>query len=157
MSSEKSSMTWTRAAILGVLIVIAAVVAYPTIQSSGTLSIFGSRVTTSTFEPVYRAAKAVQGGTHSGVTYPAFLELKQRFATEIAIAKDHDLNGADKGLLSLFEESYSDYNASAELWKNMIGRGVDQEALSVIWRDADQILDRATAVYYGKPDPGAAR
>ena len=46
--------------------------------------------TTATFEPVYRAAKAVQGATQSGVTFVKFGELMQAFATEISIAKDHE-------------------------------------------------------------------
>jgi hypothetical protein len=73
-------------------------------------------VTTATFEPVYRASKALQGATTSGVTFVRFGELMQTFSTEIGIAKDHPLNDADKKLLPLYEQAFIDYQFSAALW-----------------------------------------
>ena len=74
-------------------------------------------ITQATFEPVYRASKAIQGATGPGVTYPKFGELLQGLSTEIGIAKDHQMNGLDRKLIALYEEALATYNFSAELWK----------------------------------------
>ena len=78
------------------------------------------KVTTATFEPVYRSAKTVQGATASGVSYMKFGELLQGFSTEIGIAKDHDLNEADKPLLALYQEALTHYQISAQFWSAKI-------------------------------------
>jgi hypothetical protein len=83
------------------------------------------RVTTATFEPVYRAAKAVQGATESGVTLIKYGELLQAFSTEISIAKDHDLNEQDKKLLAIYEEAFGHYQVSASLWRMKINASDD--------------------------------
>jgi hypothetical protein len=74
-------------------------------------------ITQATFEPVYRASKAIQGATNPGVTYPKFGELLQGLSTEIAIAKDHQLNEVDRKLIARYEEALATYKFSAELWK----------------------------------------
>lgn len=73
-------------------------------------------VTTATFDPVYRAAKTIQGAIVSGVTYQKFGELMQSLSTEIEIAKDHKLNDADKKLLGLYQEAFAHYQVSLGLW-----------------------------------------
>lgn len=78
-------------------------------------------VSTPIFEPVYRAAKALQGATVSGVTYIKFGELMQGLATEIGIAGDHKLNAVDKELLELYRAAFADYQASARIWKLKLG------------------------------------
>jgi hypothetical protein len=74
------------------------------------------KVTTATFEPVYRAAKSIQAATVAGVSYVKFRELMQGLATEIGIAKDHPLNESDVKLIALYEEAFRHYQTSAALW-----------------------------------------
>ncbi len=74
-------------------------------------------VTQSIFTPVYRAAKSIQGATGPGVTYMKFGELLQEWSTEIAIAKDQQMNDIDKRLLAKYEEAIAAYKFSADLWK----------------------------------------
>jgi hypothetical protein len=74
-------------------------------------------ITQATFEPVYRASKAIQGATGPGVTYAKFGELLQGLSTEIAIAKDRQRNDLDNRLLALYEEALTAYKFSAALWK----------------------------------------
>lgn len=109
-------------------------------------------ITQSTFEPVYRAAKAVQGATVAGIAFVKFGELLQGFSTEIGIAKDHDLNEADKKLLPLYAEAFSHYQLSAELWKMKI------QANDAMWHgeipfqfgtnEPDSDVTKAIALYH---------
>jgi hypothetical protein len=77
-------------------------------------------ITQATFEPVYRASKAIQGATGPGVTYVKFGELLQGLSTEIGIAKDHQMNDLDKKLMALYDDALSAYKFSSELWKHKI-------------------------------------
>lgn len=81
------------------------------------------KVTTATFDPVYRAGKAIEGATAAGVSYVKFGELMQGFSTEIGIAKDHRLNEADRRLLAVYEKAFEHYQASAVLWKFKLDAG----------------------------------
>ena len=153
-------------------------------------------ITQSTFDPVYRASKALQGATTAGVSYVQFGELMQDLSTEIGIAKDHQMNNLDKGLIGLYDEAFATYNFSAALWKaqidtpkEMVGgdiivevdgvetepggiarlekygipvreRGVkymknrvkvvSPDAIQVVWGAANELLRRATEMYYGR-------
>ena len=153
-------------------------------------------ITQATWEPVYRASKAIQGATGPGVTYVKFGELLQGLSTEISIARDHQMNDLDKKLLALYEESLAAYKFSATLWKIKIeahhdmwngeipvvftrGRaepevaaGIEKYGLTPVprtvrltgntyealpattiqemWTKADEILKRATEMYYGR-------
>src|ERR1700682_5467766 len=82
-----------------------------------------SKVTTAIFEPVYRAAKTVQGATQSGVSYVKFGEVMQQFSTELSIAKDHELNAADKKLFAHYQDAYDAYQFSKEMWSQKIEVG----------------------------------
>jgi hypothetical protein len=93
-------------------------------------------ITQATFEPVYRASKALQGATGPGVSYAKFDELLQALSTEIAIAKDHQMNDLDRKLIALYEEAMAAYKLSATT-------------------KADDTIRRATEIYYGR-STGAA-
>jgi hypothetical protein len=73
-------------------------------------------ITQATFEPVYRASKAILGATAPGVTYQRFGELLQAFSTELEIAKDHQMNDLDHSLMKLYQESFAAYQFSAMIW-----------------------------------------
>ena len=88
-------------------------------------------ITQATFEPVYRASKAIQGATGPGVTYVKFDELLQALSTEIAIAKDQQMNDLDRKLIALYEEALAAYKLSATT-------------------RADDTIRRATEIYYGR-------
>ena len=77
-------------------------------------------VTAATFEPVYRAAKSVQGATAAGVTYVTFGELLHGFSTEIDSASDHPLNETEQQLLAMYRQAFDDYQISADLWKKKL-------------------------------------
>lgn len=88
-----------------------------------------ARANTKIFEPVYRAAKTVQGATQSGVSYMKYGELLQSLSTELSIARDQvSVNPADRELLAAFEQVYRDYSAAASLWK------LKTEASGELWK-----------------------
>ena len=114
-----------------------------------------STITQATFEPVYRASKAIQGATGPGVTCAEFGELLQAFSTEIAIAKDRKMNDLDRKLIALYEEALAAYNVSSNLWKTKIPPHDESTALpptviQQIWTRADDSIKRATEIYYGR-------
>jgi hypothetical protein len=152
--------------------------------ASPIFSIFQAKVTTATFDAVYRAAKSVQGATASGVTYVKYGELLQTFSTELEIAKDHELNTSDKKLLQLFQEAYVAFHDSHTVWaakvehgavlsgeETPVTKGIMQGygitpyastgnwnadlAMQMIWITANSRLESATAFYYGKQIPPA--
>jgi hypothetical protein len=86
-------------------------------------------ITTKTFEPVYRAAKSIEGAARSGVSYVKFSELLQALSTELGIARDQKLNETDRKLLTLFDEVYEHYKASSLLWHMKIEMSDD------LWKD----------------------
>jgi len=76
-----------------------------------------AELTTALFEPVYRAAKAVQGATESGLVIGRYSELLQAFSTELAISRDKiTLRAGEKELQGLFEQALADYRAAGTLW-----------------------------------------
>ena len=54
------------------------------------------------------------------MTYPKFGELLQGLSTEIAIAKDHEMNELDRKLIALYDEALEAYKFSAALWQRKI-------------------------------------
>ncbi len=68
------------------------------------------------FEPLYRAAKAVQGSTSVGVNYLKFSELLQTFATELSIAKDKAQTANEKKLVEMYAGVLTDYSDSLSIW-----------------------------------------
>lgn len=109
-----------RIALVLVLVAAASGCSKPLDPPAATLTI-----TQRIFEPVYRASKALQGATAPGVTYGKFGELLQNFATEIAIARDQQMNELDKKLIGLYVEVFDAYNFSSNLWKKQIERHED--------------------------------
>ena len=114
-----------------------------------------STITQATFEPVYRASKAIQGAAGPGVTYAEFGELLHALSREVAIAKDHKMTGLDRKLLALFEEALAAYNVSANLWKTKIpaddeSNALPPTAIQQMWTKADDSIRRATEIYYGR-------
>jgi len=70
------------------------------------------------FEPTYRAAKALQGATTTGLTYDKYSELLQALATELSIVKDQRPTGEQNSkLLALFNETFGHYEAAGVFWK----------------------------------------
>ena len=65
------------------------------------------------------------------MTYAKFDELLQALSTEIAIAKDHQMNDLDRKLIALYEEALAEYKLSATT-------------------RADDAIRRATEIYYGR-------
>jgi len=118
-------------------------------------TITGQKITTTTFEPVYRAAKTVQGATASGVTYVKFGELLQGLSTEIGIAKDKSLTSNDKLLLEVYEHVNEEYQKSQSFWKlkiesrNNLASDLESQ-MQDAWSRADKMLQRATEVFYGR-------
>ena len=136
-------------------------------------------ITTATFEPVYRAGKTIQGATEAGVSLLKFTELMQAFATELGIAKDHELNASDRQLLAIYRESFEAYQDSRALWLAKLKEGPVFDpglhpdvveimktysvapypngnwnadvAIQAVWKKAGERLDSATALYLGKP------
>lgn len=82
-------------------------------------------ITQRIFEPVYRASKALQGATTSGVTMIQFSQLMQALSTEIAIAKDQQMNELDKKLIALYDEAFGAYQFSSALWSAKIEASSD--------------------------------
>lgn len=70
------------------------------------------------FEGVYRAAKAIQGATASGVSYITFRQLLQGLTTELSIARDHGpFSERETALEGLFAAALRHYEISADFWK----------------------------------------
>lgn len=88
-----------------------------------------------TFEPVYRSAKAVEVGTASGITFAAFTALLQQFTTEVAIARDKAANTAEHAMVDRYAVALPIYHDSAALWALKIHDGAflaDEGAAKVL-------------------------
>lgn len=114
-----------------------------------------STITQATFEPVYRASKAMQGATGPRITYAKFDELLQTLSTEVAIAQDHQMNELDRKLIALYEEALATYKVSATLWKTEIAAHDEltarpTPAIHRMWIEAGDRIRRATEIYYGR-------
>lgn len=112
------------------------------------------------FEPVYRAAKAVQGATASGVTYQKFGELLQAFSTELGIVNDQKPTGTDGQLQTLFADVLEHYQASHTLWGRKISSHHDmwKGYIPIIFPNAKEVeskqqneMWRALATKYELP------
>jgi hypothetical protein len=113
------------------------------------------KVTTATFEPVYRAAKTVQGATQSGVSYVKFGELMQGFSTELGIAKDHELTASDKKLLALYQQVFDAYQFSKVLWEAKMKDLTDKDApIPVITFSSQDVAYYRLHVVKSIPVPG---
>lgn len=102
-------------------------------------------VTKPVFDPVYRAAKGVQGAVQSGVTHVKYGELLQALSTEINIARDQQLNTTDQKLIALFEESYGHFRNAGALWT------MKNEASDEMWKGEIPVE------FKGQMDPAHAR
>ncbi|MGI8785170.1 MAG: hypothetical protein ACR2L2_16150 [Acidobacteriota bacterium] len=69
------------------------------------------------FEGVYRAAKAVEGASNSGVNCLKFSELLQSLATELSILSDKISTEQEKELAALYVAVSATYQDSSMLWK----------------------------------------
>lgn len=74
------------------------------------------KVTAGMFDRVYRAAKAVEGATASGVNFLQFSQLLQSFASELGIIQDQNLTATDSHLAAVFREVLGHYGMSRTLW-----------------------------------------
>jgi hypothetical protein len=127
------------------------------------------------FEPVYRTSKAIEGAVGSGVTRDEYRELLQACATEIGIAKDHDLTPNDTALLAKYDEALHMYQFAGTIWTSHIDylqysnlnktelqtlettyhikiniATSAKGAMQVLWKQAGEILADTTATYYGR-------
>jgi hypothetical protein len=71
-------------------------------------------------EPLYRAAKSVEGAIAVGVTYQTFGELLQSLATEVLIAGDRANSDEEKALVAAYAELLTNYKDSSTIWKHQI-------------------------------------
>ena len=86
--------------------------------ASGVLLAQSPPINKPVFEPVYRAAKALQGSTATGVKLEKYSELLQALSTEVGIVKDQRPTGHQNvKLLALFEETLAHYDAAGIFWK----------------------------------------
>lgn len=97
-------------------------------------------ISRSKFEPVYRASKAIQAATGTGVTYEKFGELLQALSAEIAIAKDQELNQHEVHLMKLYDEALTHYRVSSELWSAKL------QATNKIWKGGIPLMDTLAGV-----------
>jgi hypothetical protein len=77
-------------------------------------------ITAGVFDGLYRAVKNVQGATQAGVSYVRFSELLQAATSERSIVSDHKLAAGDEALLSIFDTTLADYQASKLFCKMQI-------------------------------------
>lgn len=106
------------------------------------------------FEPVYRAAKTIEGATGPGVTYPKFGELLQQLNTELVIARDQVKSDDEKKLLAQFGEVLEAYNFSMVLWKQKLehSRSVVPGKIFLGWMEVDPELAPNLTKYGLKPN-----
>ena len=112
------------------------------------------------FEGLYRACRALQGGTSVGVSYAAFSELLQHLATEILIASDHASSEDEKAMIKAYADVATTYKDSAILWKNQIESSKYEWTKGQILQEAELVpivakykLPTAQQPVYGKRWP----
>lgn len=73
-----------------------------------------------TYEPLYRAGRAIEGAISVGVSYVEFGNLLRTFSTELLIATDKAKSKADKDMVAAYGDLLLTYKESATLWKAQI-------------------------------------
>jgi hypothetical protein len=132
-----------------------------------------------TFEPLYRAAKAMEAAAVSDVSYERFSELAQRLATELLAAKDQVQSDEDRALVMLYAQAGLAYGDSLAFWREKISsssaklpastpsiaplvaryaistedEAVDADsAMRLIWMAAAKTLHKAELLHDGRAD-----
>ncbi len=82
------------------------------------------------FEPVYRAAKGIQGALTVGVNYAKFGELLQAFATEVSSAADKANRPEEQKVLGAYKEILSIYKDSFVIWQRDINEHNNPKGLA---------------------------
>jgi hypothetical protein len=132
-----------------------------------------------TFEPLHRAAKAMETAAQSNVSYERFGELAQSLATELLAAKEHAQSDEDRALVMLYTQAGLAYGDSLAFWRQKSsssspnvpsgapsiaplvvryaisteGEDVDADAaMRLIWTVAAKALHKAELLYDGRAD-----
>jgi len=132
-----------------------------------------------TFEPLYRAAKAMEAAAGSDVSYERFSDLAQRLATELLAAKDRVQSDEDRALVTLYAQAGLAYGDGLAFWREKIsssnaklpssipsiaplvaryaisteGEVVDADsAMRRIWMAAAKTLHKAELLHDGRAD-----
>ena len=132
-----------------------------------------------TFEPLYRAAKAMEAAAGSDVSYERFSDLAQRLATELLAAKDQVQSDEDRALVMLYAQAGLAYGDGLAFWREKIsssnaklpssipsiaplvaryaisteGEVVDADsAMRLIWTAAAKTLHKAELLQDGRAD-----
>ena len=105
-------------------------------------------------ESLYRSAKAIQASLSVGLTNSRFQELRQAFATEIAIAKDKAKDDRERELVAAYAEALSTLQDSDVLWRKQIadaGSGLTSEGETIVARGKSEPVqaDEAARGYRG--------
>ena len=95
-------------------------IAAATLAALATLFTSAHAVDQPTFEPLYRAAKAMEAAAVSDVSYERFSELAQRLATELLAAKDQVQSDEDRALVMLYAQAGLAYGDSLAFWREKI-------------------------------------
>lgn len=87
------------------------------------------------FEPVYRAAKAVEASANIGMDNHKFNDLLQTFATEASIAQDRADTANEREVVAEFKRVLEIYTDSKTLWDKKIKQEQEQatEAGYIRW------------------------
>ena len=132
-----------------------------------------------TFEPLSRAAKAMEAAAGSDVSYERFSDLAQRLATELLAAKDQVQSDEDRALVMLYAQAGLAYGDGLAFWREKIsssnaklpsstpsiaplvaryaisteGEVVDADsAMRLIWMAAAKTLHKAELLQDGRAD-----
>ena len=122
------------------------------------------------FEPLYRAAKAIQASTAVGLSYQQLGELLLTLGTEVSIAADKAEAPEEKALVAAYVSVLEAYKDSHSVWNATIqsnsrvtrdleplvakyklpasGGTFEDGAIQMIWQSASTRVDNATALYY---------
>jgi hypothetical protein len=68
------------------------------------------------FEPLYRAAKAIDASLSVSITLPDYRKGIQAMATEVSIAKDKAVAPEEQKLVELYSDTLSVYQDGLEIW-----------------------------------------
>ena len=84
------------------------------------------------FEPLHRAARTTSAALSVSTTMPAFRELVQKFAAEVAIAEDRAAQPAEKDLVRLFADACQAYKDSLDLWDASVKHRLAYDGVDLI-------------------------
>jgi len=132
-----------------------------------------------TFEPLHRAANAMEAAAGSDVSYERFSDLAQHLATELLAAQDQVQSDEDRALVMLYAQAGLAYGDSLAFWREKIssssaklpastpsiaplvdryaisteGEVVDADsAMRLIWMAAAKTLHKAELLQDGRAD-----